>query len=509
MKLRNLLQTAVAVLMAVMLLASCGAAPTAGSASREERKTNSRSEETIDKETKKTEKEDTEEQNSPLDPAETTTAAVFDFLTTAEPAETTEATTTTTEMPKITFDQITYFPKTAVSFNDSDADIRYIIDSATGEIILPIDYSSGRYNGAYWTGFSKNLVLLDINDRDVYVDAKGIDVTELIVNGSYIFEDGKYKGIKDKSGKIIVDAMYDYLYETANSDYFVFSLNSKYGVVNSSGEMIIKGLDSGLRNATFYPENIVVGQSLYSLPDGKLIGEYSYLKVYDDKTFLVATDSRNDAPVARIIDSKGNVKTDLLAGAPLPAEAGVRVNLSNFDNEKTWYYVYLYKNRERYYALFNAAGQNLFGWTSNMNNLLYCNNAIIYYPYSDGTGVSVYAYNGSKLLSDGANIRYATGKVYIQPSGDYYKMTAYDGTVIGEFSDYSCRLDSIIVTDTDGMFKGLIYGDKLVYPCEYPDIDYIELDNVRVYVKLSKGSSTTIVSAATGKEVVFPDGTFN
>ncbi|MDR0974725.1 MAG: hypothetical protein LBL80_03420 [Ruminococcus sp.] len=402
---------------------------------------------------------------------------------------------------------ISYFPDTAVSYNDSDKDIRYIIDGLTGETILAIPYRTGQWNNAYWVGFENNLVRLRIDSDHFYVDAKGKNVpidggSGTTDPGLTVFEDGYYKGVKDKGGNIIIDALYDNLVPNEDNTFFVFSLNGKTGVINRNGEMIIKGLDTSYRDYIFYPESVLAGDSLFSLPDGALIGEYADIKPMGGGVYMVY--NTGDGVSAQIIDSKGKLISDIIANSPVLPENCRYIGFNDFSGEKMWYHVAIDSNEGSYMAFLSPGGKNLFGWRNieeSSGNFYYLDTIMVYNNTKNNT-TTVYDYTGKKLQTFEGIYSAITDKVFATETDGNYKLVNIDNTEIGVFSNYYTLngMDTVIVKDADGMFYGLIAGDSLKYPCEYTDIDYVD-DNL--YIRLRKGNNETRVTAYGGAEITF------
>ncbi|MDR0944456.1 MAG: hypothetical protein LBM41_08015 [Ruminococcus sp.] len=402
---------------------------------------------------------------------------------------------------------ISYFPDTAVSYNDSDKDIRYIIDGQTGETLLAIPYSSGQWDDAYWGGFEDNLVRLDIHNEDVYVDAKGKNVTSMTDPagtdaGLTVFEDGYFKGVKDGSGNIIIEALYHNIIPNEDNTYFAFSLNAGAGVLDTKGDMIIKGLDSRDLDMLFYPECVLAGESLYSLPDGTLIGEYDDIKPMGGGTFMVY--NTGDVISAQIIDSKGKQILDIIASSPVSPENCRYIGFNDFSGEKMWYHVSIESNEASYMAFLSPGGKNLFGWrnTKDSSGNFYYLDTIMVYNNTIADTTTIFDYTGKKLQTFDGMYTALTDKVFVTDSDGSHKLVNVDNTEIGVFSYYYTLndVDTVIVKDTDGMFYGLIAGGTLKYQCEYTDIDYVD-DNQ--YIRLEKGNNETRVTAYGGAEIVF------
>jgi hypothetical protein len=451
-------------------------------------------------------------------------------LTTAPP-ETTAAETTTepeevgdgpsaddsyalTDFEKVTFKSrttevyiengISYFPDSAISYNDSDNDIRFIINGTDGKTILAIPYSTGTWNGAYWDSFENNLVKLKIKYDYYYVDATGKDVTAQLTASSgevryESFYDSGYYGIKDNNDNIIIEAMYNDI--GVNGNYFTFRLNDSNGILNQKGEMILKGLNTSHHNIKILPENAIAGEELYSLADGSLIGEYNNIKAVSDDRFMVSFPGDNNTCNGLIIDSKGKTVFDIVGSSPVSAENCYTVTFKEFTNEKMWYYVTVGSlTGNNYYALISATGKNLTGWRNTSENkpeIYYSDETIIYRNYGTNT-TNVYDYTGKKINTfDGEYFGLNDKTLYTKIDGGY-KMVATNGTVIGDFSkityDYA-EYESIIVRDMDGMFYGLVVGDELIYPCEYTAISYTDSHQ---YLELKKGASKTRVTGHSG-----------
>jgi hypothetical protein len=505
---KSLTSVVVTILGAMIILSSCGADVKNASADVED--------ETETKRPKTSTIEETEE---------TTTAAqeTEEEQTTTEPEPVSEDGPTATddyvldEYETINFepthltvfekDGIVYFPDTAVSYNDSDKDIRYIIDGLTGNTILAIPYRTGQWNNAYWVGFENNLVRLQIDNEQFYVDAKGKNIS-LDGNagatdaGLTVFEDGNYEGVKDKGGNIVVDAVYDNLLPTEDNSYFVFSLNGKSGVIDKKGEMIIKGLDTYYGDYVFAPESVLAGDSLFSLPDGSLIGEYADIKPMGGGVYMVY--NTDEAVSAQIIDSGGKQILDIIASSPVLPENCRYISFNDFSGEKMWYHVVIESNEGQYMAFLSPGGKNLFGWrnTEESSGSFYYLDSIMVYNNTVNNTTTVYDYTGKKLQTFEGQYQALTDNVFMTAADGNYKLVDVNNTEIGVFSDYDTRggMDTIIVKDADGMFFGLIAGDSLKYPCEYTDIDYVDDGQ---YIRLRKGNNDTQVTAYGGAEITF------
>jgi hypothetical protein len=461
MKTKRILQSLFAVIMAAMmlLLASCGAAEDV-SADGDNRLTRAKEEETV-ADTKAATEEKTEE-------------------TTTKAAETTAAVTTSADVKKI--------PEKPIYYDE------YIIDAVTGEVFLATDF------------------------------------TEPETNGYTIFrDDSNHCGVKDKNGNIVIDAMYDSLEGNTDNTYFYFKLNDAYGVLNEKGEIIIKGLDHNT-DLLFYPENIVAYTStfsLYSLPGGEFIGEYEQIRDFDDKTFLVTSSYGNDNPYAKIIDSKGNQIADILSDSQISADQFSSIlSYSTYgdiiNTEIPLREIILISNNGDWSCgLFNKKGEKIEGWIQVPQNgyvvsYLYSNIVTNSLRSDDNAWlVNVYDYSGKKLGSFEKEYS-INGKVFKEEDSNVYLRA--DGSKIGEFSDYSQSpfeyytnrnnwSNAVIVTDIDGMFKGVIIGDELKYPCEYTNIDFVDGNNSferGQLLRLQKGSETIYITAETGAVVDLP-----
>jgi hypothetical protein len=518
MKAKIILQSALAVIMAAFMLASCGAAEDV-SADGENRLT--RAEEEAEETVAET-KEDT--------------AKPAGEATGEEAGDTADETTTNAEIST----DIKYFPDKTFLYN------KYIIDAVTGEILLTTDEIDNYPDNNRGVSFEKNLLKYIDNLYNVrYIDANGNEVTRLLTNGYEVFRDdsGNY-GVKDKNGNIVIEAMYDELKGNADNTYFYFTLNSVKGVLNDKGEIIIKGINltnTGLDpEDIFYPENIVTAISIYSLPSGELIGEYEQIRVFDDKTFMVTGFDENDNPYAKIIDSNGNQIADLLSDSPLSIDEIYEISILQsqatdgnwyslkyaLNIEKTLLAVSLRSNDDEYfYGLFNNKGEKVEGWVSvNRNNDVWYEVSYSYgnilsillthdaYNKVTERSINSYNYNGELISTDLKNAYAINGKVFNNVDSDTY--VNVEGAEIGEFSSYSSPTipapywsNALIVTDTDGMFKGVIIGDELKYPCEYTNIDFVD-GNISFepgqLLKLQKGSETIYITAETGAVVDLP-----
>jgi hypothetical protein len=404
-------------------------------------------------------------------------------------------------------DGISYFPDTAVSYNDSDNDIRYIIDGLTGNTILAIPYRTGQWSDAYWVGFENNLVRLRIGDEHFYVDANGKNIS-LDGNagatdaGLTVFEDGYYEGIKDKGGNIVVEAIYDSLLPNEDNTYFTFSLNGKSGVIDKKGEMIIKGLDTYYGNYIFEAESVLAGDSLFSLPDGSLIGEYADIKPMGGGVYMVY--NTDETVSAQIIDSKGKQILDIIASSPVSPENCRYISFNDFSDEKMWYHVVIESNEAEYLAFISPGGKNLFGWrnTEESSGSFYYLDSIMVYNNTKNNTTTVFDYTGKKLQTFDGWYTAVTDNVFMTDTDDNYKLVDINNTEIGVFSSYSALngMDTVIVKDSDGMFYGLISGNSLKYPCEYTDIDYVDNNQ---YIRLRQGNNETRITAYGGSEITF------
>jgi hypothetical protein len=514
-----------AVLTAAVLLCSCGAqdvTPVQGNAKRTEAAENKDSD-NADEADGKTSK--AEEAKAEMTTAQTTTEAtttepkeqeVPEVPTDGESADDSYALST---FEKITFETpktavfvkggISYFPDTAISYEDSKNDIRYILNGTNGSIILAIPYSEGAYDNAYWYGFEQNLVKLKIKSDYVYVDANGKNVTASLVTaaGTYtLLEDGYYDGVADADGNVVVEAIYDNI--SFHGDYFAFSLNNKSGVINTSGEMIIKGLSTYYTDLKFYPDNVLAGNALYSLPDGALVGEYQDIKPMSDNRFMVSSYDENGVYKAQIIDGKGKEVFDIIGDSPVSAEFCNYAQFNDFDNEKMWYHVRVSSTLgNSYYAFISATGKNLTGWRNAREhdaNFYYFNETMILKNNTQET-TTVYDYTGKKLHTFNALYDGINDKIFVTKRNNLFTFADIDGVIIGDFSDYyyrTARPGTIMVKDPDGMFYGMISGDRLLYQCEYTDYEYY---NDYEYVILQKGNSEVMVTTQSGAPVTIPE----
>ncbi|MDR0991955.1 MAG: hypothetical protein LBL87_03540 [Ruminococcus sp.] len=368
------------------------------------------------------------------------------------------------------------------------------------------------------------------------------DFAEPITNGNTVFRTDatpSYRGVKDKNGNVVIDAIYNSLEGNADNTYFYFELNDARGVLNDKGEIIIKGLDY-YTDYIFYPENIVLYTnplSLYSLPSGELVGEYEHIYDFDNKTFLVTGFDENDNPYAKIIDSKGNQIADLLSDSPIPADqiSGIQcldVPYEYYNIEIPFIEIALAsKNGDWSHGIFNKKGEKIDGlnqvprWSYGVDYLY--SGIVTNSLRSDDNGwlTNVYDYSGKKLGSfeTTSYLNTFNGKVFKEEDSNVFLRA--DGTKIGEFSNYSSEpyriydstkgnwSNAIIVTDADGMFKGVIIGDELKYPCEYTDIKFVDdSDSISGDIivgrcnllMLQKGSETIYITALTGAVVDLP-----
>jgi hypothetical protein len=477
MKAKRILQSALAVIMAamMMLLASCGTAEDV-SADGENRLT--RAEEEAEN-AEVTAKEDT--------------AKPTGEATGEEAADTADETTTNAE----TSTDAKKMPEKPIYYDE------YIIDAITGKVFLATDFAEPGTNGN---------TIFRTNDSPSYC------------------------GVKDKGGNTVIEAMYTNLKGNADNTYFYFELNDANGILNDKGEIIIKGLDiisaDLVYTNIFYPENIITNTSIYSLPSGELIGEYEQINVFsDEKTFLVTGSNKNDSPYAKIIDSKGNQIADLLSDSPVTADQISSIDIAYYPptiKEKPLIAVRLISNDEYFYSLFNNKGEKIEGWIQVPQNgygvsYLYSNIVTNSLRSDDNAWlVNVYDYSGKKLGSFEKEFS-INGKVFKEEDSNVFLRT--DGSKIGEFSEYSYEpvaggtmnwSNAVIVTDTDGMFKGVIIGDELKYPCEYTNILYLggfykvgDIDGFSEWgnyqlLMLQKGSETIYITAETGAVVDLP-----
>jgi hypothetical protein len=513
----------IAMLGAIIMLSSCGADIADADADITEKTKSSDREDKPDREEKDNDN-DNENENDNEDQTTTTAPETEETEPVETEPERQDGPTATddyelTEFETINFtgvrttvyeeNGVKYFPDTAVSYNDSDKDIRYIIDGLTGKTLLAIPYSTGQWNKAYWVGFENNLVRLYIGNDHFYVDANGknIDINEdgssTTGAGLTVFKDGSYRGVKDNGGNIVIDAIYDNLVPNEDSTYFVFTLNGKTGVLDRKGGMIIKGLDTYYDDYLFYPESVLAGDELYALPDGTLIGEYDDIKPMGGGVYMVY--NTGETISAQIIDSKGKQILDIIASSPVSPENCRYISFNDFNGEKMWHHVYIESNEASYMAFFGPGGKNLFGWRDtddSTGQFYYLDNIMVYYNQVNDT-TTVYDYTGKKLQTFDGSYTALNDKVFVTNTDDgNYKLVNIKNAEIGVFSYYSAKngMETIVVKDSDGMFYGLIAGDSLAYPCEYTDIDYVD-DNQ--YIRLRKGNNETRVTAFGGAEITF------
>jgi hypothetical protein len=518
MKLKNIVCTLLAALVALTLLAACDNASEYTVASKDE--TTGKADSAKDEDKDSEDEKDGEDEKETTKAAMTTTAApeTTTAENTAEPEETGDGASADdsyelTDYEKITFETaktevyvengISFFPDTAISYNDSDNDIRYIIDGVTGKTLLAIPYSTGEWSNAFWDGFSSNLVKLRVKYDYYYVDATGKNVTAQLGSilgtaGYEDFYDSGYYGIQDMDENVIIEPMYNDI--KINGDYYTFRLNKSNGVINQSGEVILKGLDTYYNDIVILPDNVIAGKELYSLPDGALIGEYEDIKELGDGRFMVSS-SGDGTCSGLIIDSKGNVIFDIIDSSPVSAENCTYIRFNDFNNEKMWYQVSVGSNTgNSYYAFLSSSGKNLTGWRNAAENSVdfsYFNDTMVFLNKSTKK-TTIYDYTGKKLNTFDGEYFGINGKSFYTKIDDGYKLVAANGTEIGDFSRYSYthkNYDTIIVSDMDGMFYGLIVGDVLKYPCEYTDIDYADENQ---YLDLKKGGSITRVTGHSG-----------
>jgi hypothetical protein len=496
------LKSAIAVIMAamMMLLASCGQAEDV-SAEGDNRLT--RAEE--------------EKENAETTAKEDTAKPAGEE--TGEEAGDTPADETTTNAETST--DIKYFPDKAFLYD------KYIIDAVTGEILLTTDEIDNYSNFDGDVSFEKNLLKFTTgtgNSR--YIDLNGKEVTDLLTNGYTVFrDDSSNYGVKDKNGNIVIEPMYSSLDGFRDNTYFTFHLKNAYGILNEKAEVIF--MDNSYVNADFYSENFVTKNSLYSLPSGELIGQYDRVYNLGNNTFLVTGKDENYNEYAKIIDNKGNLIADLLSDTPFPSdqikkafceEDHFNINFNEM-NKMPIFNFYLTNYDESYFGLFNNKGENIEGWieayTGRDYDIYYNNDNILTtletYDVDSSVlterSINTYDYNGKLIATGLKNVSPVNGKVF----QDLDSMTTYinsEGVKIGEFSSDNVtgnKLNAVIVTDIDKMFKGVIIGDELKYPCEYISIEFVKsYDKYPRMLMLQKANETIYITAETGAIVDLP-----
>jgi hypothetical protein len=375
-------------------------------------------------------------------------------------------------------DVVAFIPDTAIYLEDPSDDLVYIIDSITGEIIttIPIyNNSSAEYS---FRGFENSLAVFINNDDKVFIDLSGKNVTSqiediIIRDRNYIYENDGLKGVKDKNGNIIIQAQYADLIGNTDMTFFAYSevIGNNLGVLNEKGEKILTDFSGVLGTWTITADNILIDTELYSLPDGSLIKNYNEIEPFDDGSFL-AYDFEDGHRRLNIIDSMGNITTDVLSTSPVSSEECYDIKLYSvrFSNENKWIQVEVKSsNNTTYQSFLNSKGDTLNGWIDTQGN-----------EYSS-----------------------PNGKAFVIRTDNGVRITTIDNELIGEFSDcdFQKGANYIGVIDSNGLI-GLIFDDELKYPCEYTGTSLYGDNNE--FITLEKGDTGLILTAASGAVIDLP-----
>jgi hypothetical protein len=368
MKAKRIMKSALAVIMAAMMLASCGAAEDVSA----------------DGENRLTRAGEVDEANSDEKTEETKAGS-------EEKAE--ETTKTESDDNKTNTDTL-YFPDSAL-YTEYD-DNEYIIDKNTGKVLMDFDFSENdlyKKLGDYaWIednllifhspGDSNSYVALDMNKKLINWSSTNDNPpdsvyiwdfhTSTINNGKYVYvQDGLY-GIKDADGNILLEALYSRVAPDPTYTRFAVSRNNLVTVLDSEMNEIFSQNTDYEKSTMLFGDNLWFGDKRIDISTGiqdfaSYTKDYTqsanYLLIYEPSSYGYELYNAN----AELIKSGSNEEIYSSAGVnPSPsynmAEAIIRDDgyfLIQFDsisfgfNEKGEY-LYTHKDFAEIFAFYFA-----------------------------------------------------------------------------------------------------------------------------------------------------------